>query len=656
MAQFLINSLDALHTTVNELCKHDRLASDSETYGPPDIGGLFPFHGSKSFSWIFATKDDEYYFDFNTTGINPKYKTLLQPIFDDPNRIIFYCNAIFDACIAHQDGLVFKNRVVDCPSIARVEYNRHGKQQWVEESFLSMAYLAQHYGVKLKDDRVKEYIKEHDLYSPVRSRFTNERIPLYDQVPLALMFEYGCGDARTTFDLGTKIIRCINEKDTRFDHHTKMLDIAKNEIKLTSVLIDMKIEGIAVDIPYVKNQIEIESENLKNLTSEVKEITGDINLNSGKQLAEFLLTKGVDVPRNEPTENALVMSKKWNEKAKLAKVNSKQYHDAMEKAANYKKGNYITDKKMLAKILEANPTLDFLTKLTKAKETEKKINTYYKNFILLADENNLIHANLNQEKAITGRFSGSEPNLQNTHKKDKSIKRSFISGSPDFSLLCIDFDQCEMMVMLDQAGEMSIINKLIDKIYDDFYLATGAVLLEVAGMSIDRQQAKTIALGLAYGQGKDLLAKNLNMTVEAALAFKNAFFKALPALKKFDEYLQSQVKYKGRIHNPFGRVSFLAKEESYKALNAFIQGTSADITKIAMVNIHEFLKPYKTKMLLCVHDELVFKIHNSEMHLVPELQRLMSEAYKHKHISLGTGVEISATNWGDKQKLTSEVL
>jgi DNA polymerase I-like protein with 3'-5' exonuclease and polymerase domains len=647
--QYLINSLDDLKKTVSELITHDRLAHDTETTGPNDVGGLYPFHGSRSFSHIFATKPDEYYFNFNTGGINPKYKILLQPIFDDPNRIIFYCNAVYDACISHFDGLVFKNRVIDCPSIARVEFNRHGRQAWVEESFLSMAYLAQHYGVKLKDDRVKEYIIQNELYSPQRSRFNGEKIPQYDRVPLQLMYEYGCGDARTTFDLGTRIIQCINEKDAKYNHDTNMINIAKNEIKLTSVLIDMKIRGFKIDRNYVESQIEIESENLKNLTAEVKNITGEMNLNSGKQLAEFLISQSIEIPRKDPTENALVMAKKWREKVSLAIPNSKQHIQAIQKAQEYLKGNYITDKKTLAKILEQNPTLDFLSKLTKAKETEKKISTYYKNFLLLADENDVIHANLNQEKAITGRFSASDPNLQNTHKKDKSVKRSFITGDPDFDILCIDFDQCEMMVMLDQAGEMSIINKLIDKVYDDFYLATGAVLLEVAGITIDRQQAKAIALGLTYGQGKDLLATSLKMTVEAANNFKNEFFKALPALKKFDSDLQNQVKYHGRIHNPFGRVSYLAKDESYKALNSFIQGSSADIMKVAMVNIFEFLKPFKTKLILVVHDEGIFRLNKKEHHLIPELQRIMSEAYPFKHIALGTGVELSETNWGDKK-------
>lgn len=652
MASHLINNVKALHEAINEINRHDRLAHDTETKGPPNIGGLYPFLGSRSFSHIFATKEDEFYFNFNVGGINPIYKKELQIIFDREDRIIFYVNAVFDACISHFDGLTFKNRVVDCPSIARVEYNRHGRQSWVDESFLSMEYLAEYYKVKLKDDRVKKYIAENNLYSPEVSIITGEKIPLYDKVPIELMFEYGCGDARTTFDLGTTIIRNINYKDSKYDEPKKLIDVAKNEIKLTSVLIDMKIRGMKTDQEYIKTQIAEGEKEVIRLKEEITKLTGDININSGKQLAEFLITHNVDVPRGEPTPTMLERAKKNYELSQIAKAsgNEKKYHLHLQKSQEYEKGNYVTDKKTLQKILEKHPNLDFLTKITKAKELDKKVNTYFKNFLLLADSEGYIHGSLNQEKAITGRFSASDPNLQNTHKKDKSIKRSFILPSDDYFYACIDFRQQEMIVMLDQAGELSIINKLIDKIFDDFYLATGAVLVEVAGLYIDRQQAKAVALGLAYGEGDELLASNLGMSLEDTKAFKRKFFSALPALNNLIIKLKNKVRYYGRIHNPFGRVSYLAKDEAYKALNSFIQGTSADITKVAMVNIFDFLKPYKSKLVLCVHDELVFYMHKSEKHLIPELQRLMSEAYPYKHIALGTDVEISYTNWGDKQK------
>lgn len=657
MAQFLIQSLAVLKQTVIELDTHERLALDTETKGPeasPDVSGLYPFHGARAFSVIIATAMDEYYFDFNTTGMNPRYISELQPLFNNPKRIVYFVNASFDNTILHFSGIKILCRIIDAPSIARIEYNRHGKQQWADESFLSMEYLAEYYEVKLKDDRVKQYITEHKLWNAEPCRFTGKPVKRYDLVPLDLMFEYGCGDGRTTYDLCTKILKCINQKDMDFEVAREamgaglLMDVARNEVKLTTALIDMKIEGMEVDVPYVKEQIEIESVNLWKLTNEVKKLTGDINLNSGKQLAEYLIKQGVEVPRNEPTPTMLLRAAKWGDVLKNAKNGTKQYKDALEKSQPV--GNYITDKKMLVKLMEKYPHVDFLSKVTKAKETEKKINTYYKNFLLFMDSRNFIHANSNQEKAVTGRFSMSDPNLQNLHKKDKSVKRAFRNTDPDFDWFYIDFKQQEMMVMLDQSDEMQVIYKLIDKVFDDFYLATQDVLLNITGLFITRDQAKAIALGLAYGQGIALLAKNLGVSLEQAKNFKAQFFVALPELKKFQAKLESQVWMRGKLHNPFGRVCYIERTASYKALNAFIQSTSADITKRAMVAIHEHLLPFKSRLLLSIHDELIFKIHKSERHLITEIQRLMSEAYPHKHIPLGSDVQWSPNNtsWGDK--------
>ncbi len=121
-------------------------------------------------------------------------------------------------------------------------------------------------------------------------------------------------------------------------------------------------------------------------------------------------------------------------------------------------------------------------------------------------------------------------------------------------------------------------------------------------------------------------------------------------LKRLKNNLERQVKMRGKIHNPFGRVSYIDKDHAYKALNSFIQGMSADITKIAMVNCHALLKPTKSRLLCSIHDELIFKIHKSERYLIKEIQRLMSEAYPHKHIPLESDVMWSpnCTSWGDK--------
>jgi len=693
MARHIVETEKFLKEIISELTSHARLAHDTETFGPLGIGGLNPFHGSRAFSHIFATKDDEFYVNFNNK-LDWKHKQKLQPIFDDPNRIIYYVNAIFDGTISHFDGLKFNQRIIDCPSIARIDYNKHGKSKFDKESFLSMKYLAQYYKCQQKNDLVLEHIKSNDLYQKdydgnyIKDIFKGKTIPEYQKVPIELMFEYGCDDARTTYDLGQKILNCINYKDKQYisdrdDDCPTMISVAQREVALTSVLLETKIKGVKHWEAYTKKAITKEEKDYKKLSTEVNKITGGINLNSGKQLAEFLTAKGVEVPRKDATEHAHKMRSNWLEKAKIAKEQGKDkhYHQAMDKAINYEKGNYITDKKTLKKLVEKNPKLDFLTKLTAAKEAEKKLNTYYRNFITLQDENYYIHADLNQNAAKTGRFSSSNPNLQNLEKyyvdldddDAFAVRKSFIADE-GFRLFFVDYSQQEMIVMLDQAEEMPVIEKLKSGEYKDFYLAVKAILWALLSLDFSRYDIKQISLALAYGLGLLGLAKNLSLLPANANEeeeneakrkvsdFKTKFFMALPKLKKFQKRLEREVKMYGKIHNAFGRVIYLDPEESYKALNAFVQSTSADITKASIIAVNNGLKEagLESYFTICVHDENIFNIKiGEEEKAIPIIRKCMREAYPHKHIMLDVDFEYAPINkygvssWGEKQEWKS---
>jgi len=676
MTQHLINNVKDLKEAVRELTNHSRLSHDTECKGPSGIGGLFPFHGSRSFSHIFATKEDEYYFNFNTGGINPRYKNELQPIFNDTGRVIFYINAMFDATISHFDGLVFKQRIVDCPSIARVEFNLHdGGRYAKDESFLSLEYLADYYSsdeneIKDKNNLVKEYIKEHNLYYEERCRFTGKLLPRYDLVPLeGLMFEYGCDDARSTFDTGQSILRCINYKDQKYQHETKMINVAKNEIGFTSALVEIKINGAKCWVEYTEKAVKHEKEKALRLHQEIDNLTGGINLNSGKQVAEYLIKRGVTVPKNAPTENDKKMRANWlikkeafeaqynSGKLKPKQLETKQRHidQAQAKADAAVSGRYITDKKTLQKFMKKYPKLDFLSKITEAKAADKKLSTYYLNFLKFKDADDIIHCELNQEKAITGRLSSSNPNFQNLHKEKWDgtddqflIRKSIIAKDPDFDLFFPDYKGQEMYIMIDLAEDMAIIKDILEN-GTDIYIAMGKMVYAFTGIKIDRPQAKALSLGVAYGQGKALIAKNLKCSIDEAMKLKNAFLGSLKGVARLNKRMMRQAERTKKIHNPYGRVSYiLDRRFAYKALNSLIQGTAADCTKHAMVDLHQFLKPYRSHMILTVHDEIIFEIHKNERHLLPEITTIMSAAYPHKHLPLKVDVEWSKNSWGEK--------
>lgn len=674
MAQHLITNYDKFFSeAVTHLSAQQRLSHDTETTG------LFPFHGDRSFSHVFADKDDEFYFNFNPLhgGIHEQHKKELQPVFDDEKRIVFYCNAIYDATISHFDDLVFHQRIVDIPSIARVEFNRHSPNQYAtEESFLSLEYLARYYKVQHKLDIVKKYIKENNLYKRdeqgefIICPIKNEKIKDFASVPLDLMFEYGCGDVRSTFDTGEKVIKYINYKDRTGGMPHKMINVAQNEIKLTSALVDMKISGMGLWEDYVKLAKATEYENYKLILDELRPMIGDININSPKQMSELLLSKGVKLPLKEPTANDLKLAKNNLEKIKVwedeieNKFKGKQKNidtrikwisQARQKADDYMKGRYKTDKKTIEKIVEKNQHLDFLRLITEAKEADKKCNTYYGNYLKLQDENNIIHCQLNQEKAITGRFSSSDPNLQNVTKEkwDGSdnallVRKSFIPKDLDFNLLFGDYRGQEMYIMIDLAGDMEVIKDILEN-GTDIYIAMANMVKKFTGIVISRADAKALSLGVAYGQGIDLIAKNLGCKRQQAKDLKEAFLKALSGVARLSKKMMNQAKSTGKIQNPYGRVSYIERGYEYKALNSLIQGTAADCTKHAMVELHKFLKPYKTHMVLTVHDEIVFELHKDEHHLVDDISRIMSEAYPHKHLPLRVDLEFSKRSWGEKK-------
>lgn len=674
MASYLIESVSELNNAVEELCANPKLSHDTETKGASGIGGLFPFHGSRSFSHIFATKDDEFYFNFNVGGINPKYKKNLQPIFNDKSRIIFYVNAIYDATISHFDGLEFHNRIIDCPSMARIDFNCHdGGKYAKDESFLSLAYLAEYYDVKQKNDIVKEYIKEHNLYYIERCQFTSKVIPRYDLVPLEIMFEYGCDDARSTFDLGNNILKSINLKDRHYQNSKGMIEVARNESRLTSALVDMKIKGAKLWTGYVNKAVKHETEISLRLHEEINKLTGGINLNSGKQVAEYLVSMGVDVPRKSPTDNAIKMAVNWTVKLDVIKELLKKESNnkkrltlqnkmviAEEKIKTYQKGNYITDKKTLQKLMKKYPNLDFLSKISSAKEADKKINTYYGNFLKLKDADDIIHCGLNQEKAITGRFSSSNPNFQNLHKEkwdgtedQMMIRKSIIAKSDDFDLFFFDYKGQEMYIMIDLAEDMEVIRDILEN-GTDIYIAMGNMVKNFTGIEIDRNQAKALSLGVAYGQGKALIAKNLKCSLDEAARLKDAFLNSLKGVAKLNRRVMGEAKRHQRISNPYGRVSYiLDRNLAYKALNSLIQGTAADCTKHAMVGLYDFLRPYKSHMILTVHDEIIFEIHKDERHILKDISKIMSDAYPHKHLPLKVDIEYSNRSWGEKLEYTN---
>jgi len=609
-----------LDTVVKTLCSKPRLSLDTETTG------LHPFKGDRLFSVIISDEKDDYYFNFNVGGFR-KDEVLkhIQKIVDSV-EYLFFINYDFDYAILAQDGVyITKPKVLDGGVLARLENSAHQPSgSKADNQFFSMNYLAKYYLKLAKDTTVETYIKDNGLYG---EDYKGKKKPLYDKVPLDIMFNYGCKDSRLTFDICTNIIMRINGRDkfyeeTRPKSWPKIMNLLGNESKLSKALALTKFRGMVLNHDYCVKARKHELEKSAALLKEIKE-TVNLNVNSPKQVQNYLMNDlGLVLPK-------IIRQGKWT-------------------------GGFSTDAKTLDMLAEKH-SMPMLHKIVGAKQAQKKANTYYKNYLEMVDEAGIIHCSLGQETTVTGRMSSFAPNLQNVPKEkfhEWAVRNAF-KCPEGYTLYFFDFKGQEMYIMIDLSGDKEVIEKVKSGV--DIYIAMAEMVEKFTGIKIARSQAKALALGVAYGQGVALIAKNLSCSKVEAKKLRNAFKSSLRGVNNLDQWCKDQAKRHGRIHNPYGRVSLIDKGFEYKALNSLIQGTAADCTKTAYVSVDEFLYDNLSYPALQVHDEIIVAIKDGEEHLVPEISRLMSEAYPHRHLPLRVDVESSKTTWGAKVELNIAV-
>jgi len=605
-----------LSKTISALTSKTRLALDTETTG------LEPFKGDRLFSIIIADEVEEYYFDFNIGGLN---KTEVLPLIQkviDSTQYMFFINYDYDYTMLALDGVrVDKPKILDGGVMARLENSAHQPSgSKADNQFFSMNYLAKHYLNKSKDSTVESYIKDNDLYGLDRK---GKKKPLYVKVPLDIMFKYGCSDARITFDTCTEIIRRINGRDKHYEQSKpkswpKIMNLLANESKVSNALAKTKFRGLTLNKEYCERAREYELNNSKTLLEEIKK-TVNLNVNSPKQVQNYLMNDlGLTLPK-------IIKRGKWT-------------------------GGYSTDAKTLDMLAQKHD-MPMLQKIVGAKRSQKKANTYYKNYLEMVDEAGLIHCSLGQETTITGRLSSFAPNLQNIHKEkyhEYAVRNSF-KCRDGYSLYFLDYKGQEMYIMIDLSGDKEVIEKVKSGV--DIYIAMAEMVEKFTGIKITRDQAKALALGVAYGQGAELIAKNLNCDVTKAKKLRTAFKSSLKGVNNLDQWCKKQARLYGKIHNPYGRVSRIDKDFEYKTLNSLIQGTAADCTKTAYANVDEFLNDYNSNVVLQVHDEIIIEVKDGEEHLIPELRNIMIQAYPHITLPLRVDIEHSTTTWAAKEEL-----
>ena len=473
---------------------------------------------------------------------------------------------------------------------------------------------------KLFDTMIAHYLINPDMrhnmdllsetylqYSPkpiedIIGRKGKNQITMRD-APLDIVKEYAVEDADVTLQLKHHFAPILDKTDTK-----KLFEGI--EIPLVQVLADMEMEGINLDVSFLKS-LEVDLANdIKNLESEIyKQAEVEFNLASPKQLGEVLFDK----------------MKIGGDKQKKTKT-----------------GQYATGEEVLSYLANDNKIVQ---EILDWRQLVKLQNTYVTALPQqICEGTGRVHTDYMQAVAATGRLSSNNPNLQNIPirtERGRLIRKAFIPRDENYSILSADYSQIELRIIAALSGEQNMIESF--KKNEDIHKATASKVFNVPLEDVTREQrsnAKTVNFGIIYGVSAFGLSNQTSLSRSESAELIDAYYKTYPQLRA---YMQDQIqsaRESGFVQTVLGRRRYLKDINSQNvmvrggaernAVNAPIQGSAADIIKLAMINIHRILttQNWKSKMLLQVHDELVFDVHNSELEKIqPMIKYEMENAF-----------------------------
>lgn len=437
-------------------------------------------------------------------------------------------------------------------------------------------------------------------------------------VPIDKATFYACEDADITYRLRGELAPKIDE----LEMHNLYYNI---ELPLVTVLSKMEENGIKVDTNYLGKLSKKYEDKLDKLIIDIYDIAGgEFNINSTQQLSHILFDK-----LNLPT------------KGKTAK-----------------KTGYSTDVKVLEELSEIHD----LPKLMLEYRQLTKLKSTYIDAIpkLVIPETGRVHTSFNQTIAATGRLSSTDPNLQNIPVRTdegRQIRKAFIPRDKNYSLLMADYSQIELRILAHYANDKTLIKAFNDK--EDIHARTAA---EVYGVNISdvtsqmRRAAKTANFAIIYGVSAYGLSQQSELNMEESKQFIETYFDRYPGIKDYMETMKDFARQKGYVVTYFNRRRYLPEINSKNfnvrqfaeriAINTPIQGTAADMIKLAMIKIDKNISGMKSKMVLQVHDELVFDANNDE---IEDLKKIVKNGME-KAVKFDVPIEVDigiGKNWLD---------
>jgi DNA polymerase-1 len=460
------------------------------------------------------------------------------------------------------------------------------------------------YGIEVKgqlfDTLLAHYIMEpessHDL-----SILCNQFLDYQLQAEQENKTNQFCERVDLALQLKHKLYRDLEDKR----HSLLMRDI---EMPLLSVLAAMEFEGVSINEAELKKQGDSLRADLEILQKEIYALAGtEFNIGSPKQLGEVLF-----------------------DKMKL-----------LDKTKKTKTGQYATGEEVLSKLADEH---EIARKILEYREYEKLRSTYVEALPkMVSKTDNRIHSDFRQAVAATGRLSSNNPNLQNIPirtDKGRMIRGAFVPRGEEYLFMSADYSQIELRIAASFANDQTMIEAFKNK--RDIHTTTAAKVFKVALEEVTpdmRRKAKEVNFGILYGSTAFGLSQNLNIARTEAAEMIESYFTEFSAIKRYMDDAINMAREKEFVETILGRRRYLRDINSRNvttrgfaernAINAPIQGSAADIIKIAMVNIHRWLQKenLQSKMILQVHDELVFDLHKEEIDIVkPKVIELMKAA------------------------------
>ncbi len=566
-------------------------------------------------------------FDTETTGVDPMTAEIVGMSFTFKTGTGYYvvCPAEERVAVVESFKPFFENE-----SIQKIAHNIKYDLKIIEKYNVKVLgplfdTMIAHYLITPEGKHGMDYLSELYLnYKPISietliGKKGKNQGNMEDLDPEKIV-DYACEDSDITWQL-----KEIFEPEIEKEHLKSLFyDI---EMPLVRVLKDMEVEGINMDVPALATFSEELGSDLIQLEKEIKELAGveEFNLDSPKQLGEVLFDKMQIDPKAKKT----------------------------------KTGQYKTSEDVLAKLEHKHEIIPLILNYRSLKKLKS---TYVDSLPKLVNESTeRIHTSYMQTVAATGRLSSNNPNLQNIPirtEKGREIRKTFITRNDDYTLLAADYSQIELRIIAALSEDQNMIQAFNDQL--DIHAATAAKVFHVENIAEvtrgQRSAAKAVNFGIIYGQSAFGLAQNLGISRKEAKGMIDSYFEQYSRMK---EFMSNQVDF-AREH---GYVETIMKRRRYlkdiqsgnaivrgfaerNAVNAPIQGSAADVIKIAMINIHKAMeeKQLKSKMLLQVHDELVFDIEKTEKEQMEELVKKEMEAAVNLAVPLDIDYKF-ADNW-----------